>query len=55
MEVSKDDQQNINNFSKMNTLFQEKIAALKIQEKHLSDVKDAETELELLDETDLVK
>ena len=48
--MSKDDQQNINNFSKLNTLFHEKEKELREKKEMIEQLGDALTELELMDD-----
>jgi len=50
VQVSKEDQQNINNFSKLNQKFHEKIVELSTRDNLLEEIDDALTELELLDD-----
>ncbi len=55
IEVSKEDQQNINNFSKLNTLFHEKEKELREKKEMLEQLGDALTELELTDDDQKVR
>lgn len=50
VQVSKEDQQNINNFSKLNQKFHEKIVELSARDNLLEEIDDALTELELIDD-----
>lgn len=50
VQVSKDDQQNINNFSKLNQRFHEKVVELSTRVNLLEEIDDALTELELVDD-----
>jgi len=50
IEVSRDDQANINNFSKYNAKFHEKVAELTLRDNMLEEMDDALTELELADD-----
>jgi len=50
IQVSKEDQQNINNFSKMNQKFHEKATELGQKDGLLEEIDDALTELELIDD-----
>ena len=52
IQVTKEDQQQISHFSKLNQEYHEKVAQLKIRKDIIEQMDDAQTEIELMDEED---
>lgn len=55
MEVSKEDQQNINNFSKLNLQYHEYLREINQKKETLTQVEEAITEMDLADEDEKIK